>query len=259
MLLHGATSSWRAWRPVLPALERRHRVFAPTLAGHLSGTPIAAEPERVVPYIVDDVERAMDDAGMDDAHLVGNSLGGWIALELARRGRARSVVALSPAGAWRRPHDLARLLLVFRSAAAIGRHPLSRRLLRSTPFRRIALRGVARHPERMSPAEVDDMLDDLAGCTVLPDLLRGARANGAIRPLRTGIPITLAWGIEDRILPFARYGRPMAGLVPGAVVVRLFGVGHVPMADDPEMVAHTILDFVAGTRGAVLDRRQESA
>ncbi|WP_075313995.1 alpha/beta fold hydrolase [Pseudonocardia sp. Ae707_Ps1] len=258
MLLHGATSSWRAWRPVLPALEAHHRVFAPTLAGHLSGTPIATEPARIVPSIVDDAERAMDQVGMADAHLVGNSLGGWIALELARRGRARSVVALSPAGAWRCPRDLARLLLVFRSAAAFGRHPLTRGLLRSAVFRRLALRGIARYPERMSAADVDDMLDDLAGCTILPDLLQGARANGAIRSLRTGCPMMLAWGTEDRLLPFARYGRPMAESVPGAVVVRLPGVGHVPMADDPDMVARIVLDFIAGTGSDVSPGRRSA-
>ncbi|ALL79903.1 hydrolase (plasmid) [Pseudonocardia sp. EC080610-09] len=245
VLLHGATSSWRAWRPLLPILERRHRVFAPTLAGHLSGTPLAVDPERVVPAIVDDVEAAMDEIGMGTAHLAGNSLGGWVALELARRGRATSVVALSPAGAWRRPRDLARLLALFRVAGAIGVRPAARRLLAVGPLRDVVLRGVSEHPERLTPAEVGEFVDDLIGCTVLPDLLRGARASGGFAPLRTGCPVLLAWGAKDKILPFARYGRPMIDAVPGADVARLPGVGHVPMPDDPLLVARTILDYAA--------------
>ncbi len=246
MLLHGATSSWRAWRPVLPMIERRHRVLAPTLAGHLSGTPLAVAPDHVVPFLVDDVEQTMSDTGMETAHIVGNSLGGWVALELARRGRARSVVALSPAGAWRRPRDLLRLRVLFAVGGAMGSHPVVRRLLTATPMvQRAALRRVSERPERMSAGEVDDMLDDLAGCAVLPDLLRGARADAGLPPLRTGVPILLAWGEHDRILPFARYGRPMIDAVPGADVVRLPGVGHVPMPDDPLLVGRTILAYVA--------------
>ncbi|MDQ4119018.1 MAG: alpha/beta fold hydrolase, partial [Actinomycetota bacterium] len=155
-------------------IERRHRVLAPTLAGHLSGTPLAVAPDHVVPFLVDDVEQTMSDTGMETAHIVGNSLGGWVALELARRGRARSVVALSPAGAWRRPRDLLRLRVLFAVGGAMGSHPVVRRLLTATPMvQRAALRRVSERPERMSAGEVDDMLDDLAGCAVLPDLLRG--------------------------------------------------------------------------------------
>src|SRR3954469_21016611 len=98
LLLHGFTATWRAWDLVLPSLERRHDVLAPTLPGHAGGPPLAgdvgAEP------ILGAVERAMDDAGFQTAHVVGNSLGGYLALRLAARGRARSVVALAPAGGW---------------------------------------------------------------------------------------------------------------------------------------------------------------
>ena len=77
---------------MLPALERRHDVLAPTLPGHAGGPPLDGEVDDAL--IADAVERAMDDAGFETAHLVGNSLGGYVALQLAARGRARSVVAL---------------------------------------------------------------------------------------------------------------------------------------------------------------------
>src|SRR3954451_9813620 len=96
--LHGFTDTWRTWELVLPTLERRHDVLAPTLIGHAGGPPL--EGEASIDRAAEAVERAMDDGGSEPAHLVGNSLGGSLALRLAARGRARSVVALAPAGGW---------------------------------------------------------------------------------------------------------------------------------------------------------------
>ena len=96
--LHGFTDTWRTWELVLPALERHHDVLAPTLAGHAGGPPFEGEVDDLA--LVDGVEQAMDDAGFEVAHLVGNSLGGYVSLQLASRGRAQSVVALAPAGGW---------------------------------------------------------------------------------------------------------------------------------------------------------------
>ena len=98
--LHGFTDTWRTWELVLPALERRHDVLAPTLPGHAGGPPLAGEVDGAL--LADAVERAMDEAGFGSAHMVGNSLGGYVALQLAARGRAESVVALAPAGGWPR-------------------------------------------------------------------------------------------------------------------------------------------------------------
>ena len=76
VLLHGATSSGRVWEPVLPMLSARHRVFTPTLAGHRGGPPLPPAPARVVSRIVDTMCQQLDEAAIDTAHLVGNSLGG---------------------------------------------------------------------------------------------------------------------------------------------------------------------------------------
>ena len=97
--LHGFTDTWRTWELVLPALERRHDVLAVTLAGHAGGPPLAQPVADAV--LADAVEAAMDEAGFETAHIAGNSLGGYVAVQLAARGRARSVVALAPAGAAR--------------------------------------------------------------------------------------------------------------------------------------------------------------
>ena len=99
VLIHGFSGTRLMWEPVLEALERSHDVLAVNLAGHVGGPELANTPPSVN-ALVDAVERELDAAGFDTAHMIGNSLGGWIALELAARGRARSVVAVAPAGGW---------------------------------------------------------------------------------------------------------------------------------------------------------------
>ncbi|WP_082944781.1 alpha/beta hydrolase [Mycobacterium sp. 852013-50091_SCH5140682] len=247
VLLHGATSSGRTWDDVVPAIGGPHEVLAPTLAGHLGGPPLSVPPRDVVDGIVDALCRHLDDAGIETAHLVGNSLGGWVALELARRGRAASVLALSPAGAWRTNRDLRRLLRLFRVGAAGARHATTiGRLIRTPWGRRIFMRPMAEHGDRMSLTQVNAALEDMAGCAILTDLLAGARDRGPIRRFeRLDCPVRIAWGVEDKTLPFMRYGVPMVAAVPGAQLAMVPDVGHVPMIDDPQLIGQMIADFVA--------------
>jgi pimeloyl-ACP methyl ester carboxylesterase len=109
LCLHGFMDTWRTWELVLPALERHHDILAPTLPGHAGGPALEGEIDDAA--LADAVEHAMDAAGFEMAHLVGNSLGGFIALQLAARGRARSVVAFAPAGGWARGDESWRELL----------------------------------------------------------------------------------------------------------------------------------------------------
>ena len=100
VLLHGFTDTGFTWASVLAGLAAHHDVIAPTMLGHYGGPPLPAGVPLSIEALVEAVERDMDAVGFDTAHLVGISLGGWVALQLASRGRARSVVGLSPAGGW---------------------------------------------------------------------------------------------------------------------------------------------------------------
>lgn len=250
VLLHGATATWRAWKPVLPALTQRHAVLAPTLAGHHGGSPLECLPAEVVPRIVDDVCRQLDDAGIGQAHMVGNSLGGWVALELARRQRALSVVALSPAGAWELPRDLRRLLRLIGTGARLSSWPAMQRVVTIASVRRLALRAMCEHGDRIPTEEAVAMFRDAAGCSVLAAMIEGAPMAGPIAPfVDIDCPIRIAWAAKDRTIPYHRYGRPMMAAVPQAELVAMPNVGHVPMYDDPELVAATILAVTdAGAR-----------
>ena len=101
LLLHGIGAIWRAWSPVLPYLEPHHEVIVPTLHGHAGGPDLDPEVAPTVQALADGIEEELDRLGLKKVHIAGNSLGGWIGIELARRGRAQSLVLLSPAGAWR--------------------------------------------------------------------------------------------------------------------------------------------------------------
>lgn len=103
LCIHGFTDTWRTWELVLPALESRHDVLALTLAGHAGGPGLDGPITDAT--LADAVEDAMDAAGFTSAHIAGNSLGGYVSLQLAARGRAESVVVFAPAGGWAAADD----------------------------------------------------------------------------------------------------------------------------------------------------------
>ncbi|TDP38138.1 alpha/beta fold hydrolase [Nocardia ignorata] len=247
VLLHGLTMSERAWAEVVPLLAPHHHVITPTLLGHRDGPKPTQRPTRVS-HLVDDIEALLDTRGLHQVHLAGNSLGGWIAIELARRGRARSVCALSPAGFWepRRASQTHGTSIIAREAATarLGR-PLAPLGLWSPLIRRLALRNIATRGDRISSAQALDIVHDLTECPVTTDLLS---TDEYIAPLPDlPCPMTVAWAEHDRLLPLA-VNTPIARLRLSAQthfrVLR--GVGHVPMIDDPELVARTILATTAG-------------
>src|SRR4051794_22579991 len=108
VLIHGFTATWRCWLPVLAELVPRFEVIAPTLHGHDGGSPLPpSDHPHSIGRAADFLEQHLDELGVGTAHLAGNSLGGALALELAKRGRARSVVGISPAGGLRPGDDAA--------------------------------------------------------------------------------------------------------------------------------------------------------
>jgi pimeloyl-ACP methyl ester carboxylesterase len=250
--IHGIGSTWQVWTPVLAALEAHHDVLALSLPGYGRSAPLRDRP--TVPALTAAVEQSMDAAGFDTAHLVGNSLGGWIAAELAARGRARSVVAFSPAGLWT-PRELRYSVAVLR-ASRVGARVLARwaDAAVATPLRRrLVFAHVCARPERMDPGSAALQLRLLAESPSFSETLRwtadGPRPSGLER---IGVPFRVAWGGRDLLLP-PRQGPRWAKLVPGGELVALPGLGHVPMFDDPEAVSRTVLEVTCGRAGPTGD------
>lgn len=239
LLLHGVTNSASIWDDVVPLLRPDFDLVVPTAAGHHGGPPI--DGRATIRGLVDQTERVLDDLDLATVHVAGNSMGGWMAIELARRGRARSVCALSPAGFWTPgTHDETRATSTIRRGRTLARlsRPLAPLAMRSAQVRRLALRDAAEHGERLTPQQAVTFLDDLVQCTAATDLLGTTESVTALDPLPC--PVTIAWSSCDRIFPPEVNGATARTLLPGATYRELPGLGHVPMIDDPLACADTI-------------------
>jgi pimeloyl-ACP methyl ester carboxylesterase len=250
VLVHGFTATWRCWLPVADRLAQRFEVIAPTLHGHDGGPepPVAA---RSITHAADHFELLLDELGVGVAHLAGNSMGGALALELAKRGRARSVVAISPGGGWREEdaREPRRIIRQFKLNQRAARMPEKRAqaMLARPRMRRLAMRDVMTRGDNMPPAEAVQMVRSSTRCSVVDDVFETIR-DGSARVVdldRVGCPVLLAWGDRDRILPLKHHAGRFREEIPGAEFRVLEGLGHTPMWDDPDVVAATIGDFAA--------------
>jgi pimeloyl-ACP methyl ester carboxylesterase len=243
--LHGFMDTARTWDLVLPALERQHEVLALTLPGHNGGPALPDELGEAV--MADAVEQALDDAGIDDAILVGNSLGGFVALQLAARGRARRVVAFSPAGGWARSDSSWRELLALQSSiheAAKGAAPHASAILSTPDGRRRATRYITERFEHISVELLAHQLLGVATCDA-PRLLEHAETvSWELDAARIECPVRIVWGTSDRLLPWpSAAARFRVEWLPRADWVALDGVGHCPQLDVPVEAAQLILGF----------------
>lgn len=248
VLLHGLFASWHAWSPVLDRLTAERDVLAPTHLGH-TGSPSfeAGQPPTIAGW-TDAVEAELDAARLERPDIAGHSLGGWVAMELAKRGRARSVVAISPAGRYtdqemgrivrlmRRNHRLARWLL-----------PLARQVVRTSIGRKALLADSAADPRRISSDDAERLVVDLATCPD-PEGFLGAlqdRSGKAIRfeeEERVRCPVLIVLPELDRF--FTRFhAEGSAEALPEATIAVLPDCGHSAMFDHPELVSSTILRF----------------
>ena len=260
LLLHGIGGTWHIWKPVLRLLEARHRVIALTLPGHCEGPHCVAEGDPTIGGLADQVIEMMRARGVWSAHVAGNSLGGWLSLELARRGFARSVTALSPAGGWANVAHFDQLRRRFRIFHALM--PLilflASPFLEFAGFRRVLGRETMEHADRMPAAEFRRTLRAMTRTPVFLALLRTLGRDGPVRALDAGhVPVRIAWCERDRVIPFEKFGRPMVAALPAAEATVIPGVGHVPMYDDPQAVATQILEVTARVDAA--DPRQAAA
>jgi pimeloyl-ACP methyl ester carboxylesterase len=256
-LLHGFALCADAWKPILPHLERRHDVMAVTFPGHMGGEQLPEGFVHSIKASADLAEAELDAGGFDKLHIVGNSLGGWLAIELGRRGRALSVVAISPGGGWEpgsAEHTrLKGVFRRFRSLLRIG-GPLAPVLSRFAASRRLALAEIVARPERLTPAEAKMILQASANCDVFDGVLEALTREPSPDLLHPApCPIRLVWGTRDRLLPMRGYSELWRRVVPGAEWVELEGLGHVPMFDDPDAVARAILEVTHR------DRQEEGA
>ena len=235
--LHGFTDTWRTWQLVLPTLERRHDVLALTLPGHAGGPPLPRE--RTTAALVDALERMLDQAGFATAHIVGNSLGGYLALQLAARGRAESVVALAPAGGWAEGDgSVDETLDHFRdmqeqlTGARAPRRGDRQHAGGPPPRHASDDRELRAHPARA--ARPPDLRRRRAAMRSRRSSSSRATTDGDLDAERLACPVRVVWGTADRLLGWpSTAARYREAWLPHADWVVLDGVGHCAPAGRP--------------------------
>jgi pimeloyl-ACP methyl ester carboxylesterase len=233
VLIHPVGGSLVVWEPLMERLAPRRDVIALDMPGFGRSPPLPGADDPTPQALARATAAFLDDLGIRTAHLAGNSLGGWVALELAKARRARSVTGLCPAGFWTRPLGPRR-----NAARAAGRVllPLMPLLLRTARGRGVALGGTVARPERVPPEAAQRLVRDYVRSRAY------VRANAAMRSAvfsgmeQVRVPVTLAWAEHDRLV--TRPENP----VDGARSLVLRGCGHIPTWDDPEQVARVLLE-----------------
>jgi pimeloyl-ACP methyl ester carboxylesterase len=233
VLIHPLGTELVVWEPVLDRLARERDVIAVDLPGFGASRPLANGAAPTPRVLAGAVASFLDELGLRRAHVAGNSLGGWVALELAKAGRALSVTGLCTAGFWARPlgpkaggdvRRLGRALL-----------PIVPAVLRTQRGRHLLLRSSVGHPERVPPA---------AAARLVRSYLTSPGFDGANSAMRAAVfsgvedirvPVTLAWAELDRLV------RRPRETVPKWRTVVLQGCGHIPTWDDPDQVARVLL------------------
>ncbi|MFF4170658.1 alpha/beta fold hydrolase [Streptomyces sp. NPDC001744] len=242
LLLHGIGHHWQAWEPVLDVLATERDVIAVDLPGFGASDGLPEGCAYELSTVVSVLGAFCGAIGVERPHVAGNSLGGLLALELGREKLVRSVTALSPAGFWTEAERRYAFgtLRGMRGAALSLPVPVIGRLSRTAAGRTVLTSTIYARPARRSPeAAVAETLA-LRGATGFHQTLAAGRAV-RWRDDLPSVPVTVAWGSRDRLLPH-RQGVRAKRVLPGARLVRLPGCGHVPMNDDPALVARVILD-----------------
>lgn len=244
LLLHGTGGSRRHWRPVIEGLAAHHDVIAADLPGHGESDAPAADGDHSPVGYATTLAVFLDELGVDCAHVAGDSAGGWTALEMAKLGKAQSVTAIAPAGLWAR-RDPWRCVIKLWGSYRLGRltRRLTARALKSEAGRTRLLRGTVANPLNLTQDEARDLIETYNSTptftTHLAQTRRGRFQGGAA----IEVPVTVAWGDEERLIPPS--ARRDDELPAHATTVTLTGCGHVPFWDDPDQVVETILSTTA--------------
>jgi len=241
VLLHGVGHHWQGWRPVIDLLAPEFEILACDLPGFGRSRPLAPGVEPTIPAYTDALARWMDDHGLDRPHVAGNSMGGAIALELADRGVVASATALSPAGFWtdaERRYCQLSLGLLARLPQPL--RPTVVRLARTRAGRAALFAQLYGRPARLPDDEAASALQDAWAAPAFTGALKAFGSYRYAAPAQpSGVPVTVAWGGTDRLLPYRLQAPRARRELPRARHLTL-GAGHIPFYDDPAAVAEVI-------------------
>jgi pimeloyl-ACP methyl ester carboxylesterase len=242
LLVHGVGAARLVWAPVLAPLAARYHVLVVDLPGHGASAPLPRGADAGCPALAARLARVMARLGVERPHVIGNSLGGWIALELAADGAAGSVTALAPAGLRARPGEPSRLLHVNRTMARVSGR-LGEALAASAAVRRVTFASGSADPAALDPALARGVVHALRTSTSYEAMIAATRRITFTRGAAVRVPVCVVFGDDDRILP-APENTHREVAPPGTRWLVLPRCGHAPMWDAPartvELVDETV-------------------
>jgi pimeloyl-ACP methyl ester carboxylesterase len=267
LLMHGLGGNKTSFYETVAALSDEYTVHAVDLPGFGS----SSKPARArydAPYFAETMIRFMDTLAIDRVHLVGNSMGGRVALEMALGSpqRVRTLGLLCPAVAFNRPHrELVPLVKLLRpELAALPLPPIREQLVRSQFWSLFA------RPERLDPSVADIACDEFrrsyrsraarvafyaAARNILLDPVDGRKGFWS-RLENLHRPALFVWGDSDRLIS-AKLAKQVAERLPDARQVVLEDCGHVPQIELPERTNALLRDHIESQKlGAVRARRR---
>jgi pimeloyl-ACP methyl ester carboxylesterase len=234
VLLHGVGHHWQAYAPVIVGLAEEFDVLACDSPGFGRSLPLAPGIEPSVPAYADAFEWFFAELGLERPHVVGNSMGGAIALELARRRAVATAAAFSPAGFWTAPERrFCQLSLRALADMPDRARPLAEALARTRAGRVALFSQTFGYPGRLPAEEAVATLRDAWASPAFGPALAAFDSYRFERgeELRN-VPVTIAWGKRDRLLPYRLQAPRARRMLPDATHVTL-GAGHVRFYDDP--------------------------
>jgi pimeloyl-ACP methyl ester carboxylesterase len=242
LLIHGLGGISAYWAPITDRLADDVRLLAPDLPGFGRTAPLAGD--YVAPRALAEALGAwLDDLGVPKVHVVGHSLGGYVAFELAALGRANSVVGLAPAGLWEGETQAAvsRARLRVAHLAAVASHVVAR------PLVRLATRHAgSRLPADVSPDLALRLYDSYATAPGFGSVLRGTTGEPFRRGAEIDVPVTVVFGTRDTVI--IAKDRRADRLPADTSWIELDGATHQLPWEQPDLVCDLVRSAAGVTR-----------
>jgi pimeloyl-ACP methyl ester carboxylesterase len=243
VLLHGLGHRRQAWDVVLPLVTPHRTVITVDLPGHGESPDFDAKGQDPVEAMGAELMGLLEELKLDRPHIAGNSLGGALALGAAARGHARTAIGLSPAGFWAASWQYPYTRTVFKSMLAAGERlgPRVPRLASSTLGRTVLNGAIMAKPSRITPTQAEgDAISFFRAKDAINQVLDQRLDFTEAANIPSDVRVTIAWGAQDRLLQRSQ-GHVAKKYLPNARFILMPGCGHVPMTDNPEMVANVLL------------------
>lgn len=244
VLIHGLGGSRLIWKPQLERLASERDAIALDMPGFGDSAPLQGV-RPTAAALAAAISGLCSSIGIERPHVAGNSLGAWVALEMAKAGNAASLCLFSPAGLWRKPLGPRR---TDSRRHARRLRPLLLALAGNRRAREAMLRTTLGRPENVPPEDARELIRAWVDAPGYDAANLEMRTQIFERPETITVPTTIAWGeLDGLVAPPKPERRP-----PGTRFLVLERCGHTPNWDDPELIARLLLETsAAGTSAAV--------